>query len=72
MILNSKYQNLFITIKEKILGRNADLNLKNKLNNIRHIFNDADCEKKKFFNKFNKLYNMADNKLHDMDVSIAS
>ena len=63
----SKYQNLFNAIRAKCLGRNADSDLKNKLNNLKVRITDAGSEQNDFINKFIKLYNMADGKIRDVN-----
>jgi hypothetical protein len=68
----SKYNNLFNAIRAKCLGRNADSDLKNKLNNLKSRITDAGSEQNDFTNKFNKLFDMANGKLRDVNAAIAA
>ena len=68
----SKYLNLFNAIRAQMLGKNADSDLKNKLNNLRSRITDAGSEKNDFVSKFNKLYNMADGKIRDVNAATAA
>ena len=68
----SKYQNLFNAIRAKCLGRNADFDLKNKLNNLKSRIKDAGNEQNDFDAKFNNLFRMADGQLRDVNVEIAA
>ena len=68
----SKYNNLFNAIRAKCLGRNADSDLKNKLNNLKSRITDVGSEQNDFTNKFNKLFDMANGKLRDVNAAIAA
>ena len=68
----SKYLNLFNAIRAQMLGKNADSDLKNKLNNLRSRITDAGSEQNDFVSKFNKLYNMADGKIRDVNAATAA
>ena len=68
----SKYQNLFNAIRAKCLGRNADSDLKNKLNNLKNRITDAGSEQSDLNNKFKKLYDMADGKIRDVNNATAA
>ena len=62
----SKYNNLFNAIRAKCLGREADTNLKNQLNNLKSRIKDTGSEINDFTNKYNELYRMADGKIRDV------
>ena len=62
----SKYENLFNSIRAKCLGRNADEELKNKLNNLKNRIKDAQNEEDDFTIKFNNLYKMADGQIRNV------
>ena len=68
----SKYQNLFNSIRAKCLGRTADSDLKNKLNNLKSRISDAGSEQNDFDNKFNNLYKMADGQIRNVNAAIAA
>ena len=70
---NSKYDKLFSAIKAKQLGKNADQDLKNKLSSIksRLINTVSGTEKNQFEEKWNKLYDMASNGVHDFKIGTA-
>ena len=68
----SKYLNLFNAIRAQMLGKNADSDLKNKLNNLRARITDAGSEQNDFVSKSNKLYNMADGKIRDVNAATAA
>ena len=68
----SKYQNLFYAIRAKYLGRKADIDLKNKLNNLRNRITVVASEKNDFNEKFKILYDMADGKLRDVNQRIVA
>ena len=61
-----KYENLFNSIRDKCLGRNADEELKNKLNYLKNRIKDAKNEEDDFIIKFNKLYKMADGQISNV------
>ena len=72
-IFKSKYENLFKAIRAKCLGRNADEELKSKLNNLKNRIKDAKNEEKDFIKKFNNLYKMADGQIRNVEnASIAA
>ena len=68
----SKYLNLFNVIRVQMLGKNTDSDLKNKLNNLRARITDSGSEQNDFVSKFNKLYNMADGKIRDVNAATAA
>ena len=68
----NKYQNLFNAIRAKCLGRNADSDLKNNLNNLKSRISDAGSEQNDFNSKFKKLYDMADGKIRDVNAATAA
>ena len=61
-----KYENLFNSIRAKCLGRNADEELKDKLNNLKNRIKDTKNEEDDFIIKFNKLYKMADGQISNV------
>lgn len=67
----SKHQNLFNAIRAKFLRRNADSDIKNKLNSLKNRNTDSGAEQSDFNNKFKKLYNMAYGKTRDVNNAIA-
>ena len=69
---NSKYLNLFNAIRAKCLGRNADSDLKNKLNSLKSRINDAGPNQNDFNAKFNNLYRMADGQIRNVNSAIAA
>ena len=69
----SKYKNLFNAIRAKCLGRNADKELKGKLNNLKNRISYNEYEKSDFLSKFNSLYKMADGQIRNVDnASVAA
>lgn len=68
----SKYQNLVNAIRAKCLGRNADSDLKNMLNNLRSRIIDVGNEINDFNTKFNTLFKMADGQLCNVNAAIAA
>jgi hypothetical protein len=68
----NKYQNLFNSIRAKCLGRNADSELKNKLNDLKSRITDAGYDINDFLNKYKKLYDMADGKIRDVNAATAA
>ena len=68
----SKYQNLFNAIRAKCLGRKTDIDIKNKLNNLRNRITVVASEKNDFNEKFKILYDMADGKLRDVNQRIVA
>ena len=64
---NTKYQNLFRAIRAKCLGRNADNDLKNKLNKLKERIIDAGSSQNDFNTKFNNLYRMADGQIRNVE-----
>ena len=64
-IFKLKYENLFNAIRAKCLGRNADEELKDKLNNLKNRIKDAKNEENDFIVKFIKLYKMADGQIRN-------
>ena len=67
---NSKYQSLFNAIRSKMLGKNEDSDLKNKLNSLKARITDAGSEQNDFVNKFNNLLYMANGNLRRVEASI--
>jgi len=67
---NSKYQSLFNAIRSKMLGKNEDSDLKNKLNSLKVRITDAGSEQNDFVNKFNNLLYMANGNLRRVEASI--
>jgi hypothetical protein len=62
----AKYQNLFNAIRAKCLGKDADQELKNKLNNLKNRIKDTGNEQNDFLTKFNALYRMADGQIRNV------
>ena len=69
---NSKYLNLFNAIRAKCLGRNADSELKNQLNNLKSRITDAGPNQNDFDTKFNNLYRMADGQIRNVSSATAA
>ena len=69
---NKKYQNLFNAIRAKCLGRNADSDLKNKLNSLKSRVTDAGSNQNDFNTKFNNLFRMADGQIRNVSAAIAA
>ena len=65
-VFKSKYNNLFNAIRAKCLGKEADANLKNQLNNLKSRIKDVGSEGNDFNNKFNELYRMADGQIRNV------
>ena len=65
-VFKIKYNNLFNAIRAKCLGKEADANLKNKLNNLKSRINDVGTEKNDFDKKYNELYRMANGQIRDV------
>ena len=65
--LKNKYDNLFRAIRAKCLGKNADLDLKQKIANLFFRIKDFGSERNDFINKLKKLYEMADGKIRDVN-----
>ena len=65
-VFKIKYSNLFNAIRAICLGKEADANLKNKLNNLKSRINDVGSEKNDFDKKYNELYRMADGQIRDV------
>ena len=62
----SKYKNLFNAIRAKCLGRNADNDLKMKLNNMKNRISYVGLEQDDFNTKFNNLFRMADGQIRNV------
>ena len=62
----SKYQNLFNAIRARCLGREADQDLMNKLNNLKSRINDAGSEQSDLKKKYNELYRMASGQIRNV------
>jgi hypothetical protein len=62
----SKYQNLFNAIRARCLGREADQDLMNKLNNLKSRINDTGSEQSDFEKKYNELYRMASGQIRNV------
>ena len=56
---NSKYSNLLNVIRAKCLGKKEDLDLMNKLNNLKFRIRDAGSNQNEFNQKLNMLYKLA-------------
>ena len=69
---NKKYQNLYNAIRAKCLGRNADSDLKNKLNSLKSRVTDAGSNQNDFNTKFNNLYRMADGQIRNVSAAVAA
>ena len=69
----SLYDKLFSTIKAKQLGKKGDNDMMNKLQDLKsRIINSVnETEKNDFENKWNKLYEMALNGVHDFNIGKA-
>ena len=67
LTFKSKYPNLFNAIRAKCLGRNADEELKTKLNNMKDRIYYAGSEQNDFITKFNTLYNMANGQIRNVE-----
>ena len=70
---NSLYDKLFSTIKAKQLGKKGDNDMMNKLQDLKsRIINSVNgIEQNDFENKWNKLYEMASNGVHDFSIGKA-
>ena len=70
---DSKFDKLFSVIKAKQLGKNRDDDLKNKLSALktRLINNISGQQKLNFEEKWNKLFEMANNGVHDFKIGTA-
>ena len=66
LTFKSKYKNLFNAIRAKCLGRNADNELKKKLNNMKNRISDTGLEQDDFITKFNNLFRMADGQIRNV------
>ena len=72
-IFKSKYSNLFNAIRARCLGREADSDLINKLNNLKSRIHDAGPEQNDFDKKFNELYRMASGQIRNVtSASVAA
>ena len=69
----AKYLNLFNAIRARCLGKEADSDLMDKLNNLKSRIQDIGSEQSDFDNKFNELYRMASGKIRDVkNASVAA
>ena len=70
---NSKYDKLFSVIKAKQLGKNGDDNMKKQLLELKsRLINSVNGKQKNDFEeKWNKLYDMANNGVHDFKIGTA-
>ena len=72
-IFKTKYLNLFNAIRARCLGKEADSDLMDKLNNLKSRIKDIGSEQSDFDNKFNELYRMANGKIRDVkNASVAA
>ena len=60
---DSKYEHLSNAIRSKMLGKDEDSDLKNKLNDLKARITDVDFKQNNIMNKFNNLYEMANGRM---------
>lgn len=72
-VFNAKFKLLYSAIKAKQLGKNEDINMKNKLLTIKNKINNNlnETVKTEFESKWNELYEMASKGVHDYKFGTA-